>query len=76
MGKQDHSKGYDVDNVLAQVVWHNRQNNGDCPDTLTFWKDFSTNNLQEVEKFKQELVEQEDFEVISDAKKLNNIFNG
>tara|TARA_Y100000114_G_scaffold150817_1_gene166750 strand:- start:1502 stop:3472 length:1971 start_codon:yes stop_codon:yes gene_type:complete len=76
LGKQDHSKGYDVDNVLAQVVWHNRQNNGDCPDTLTFWKDFSTNNLQEVEKFKQELVEQEEFDVISDAKKLNNIFNG
>ena len=76
LGKKEHTKGYQSGNVIAQIAIHNREADGDHKiDTISYWKWYSESNKKWVEDNQDWLIDEGNYEVLSDAKKLYNQFN-
>lgn len=76
LGQQVQAMGYTVDNTLAQQKHHNRSSAGDhIVNTFDYWKWYSEENLRLVNDNKDNLIEREEYKVISDAKVMFERFN-
>jgi hypothetical protein len=78
LGQRVQSMGYTISNCIIQQKHHNRsQHDGDHNiSNVDYWKWYSKTNLEIVTKNQQYFIDNFEFEVLSDAKKLNEIFNG
>lgn len=78
LGQRQQSMGYTISNCIIQQKHHNRsQHNGDHNiSNVDYWKWYSKTNLEIVTKNQEYFINNFEFEVLSDARKLNEIFNG
>lgn len=78
LGRKKQSDGYTFENTFAQQKHHNRSDlEGDYDyTTLKYWSWYATENLKLVNDNKKYLVANDLYEVITDAKRLNECFNG
>ena len=77
LGQRKQSMGYTIHNCIVQQKHHNRSEN-DVDHNISnvdYWKWYSKANFDLVMKNKQHFITIGDFNVLSDAEKLNNIFN-
>lgn len=77
LGQRTQSMGYTIHNCIVQQKHHNRSEN-DVDHNISnvdYWKWYSKSNFDLVMKNKQHFITIGDFNVLSDAEKLNNIFN-
>jgi hypothetical protein len=77
LGQREQSMGYNILNCIIQQKHHNRsQHNGDHNiSNIGYWKWYSETNLKLVNENQEYFIKASQFEVLSDAKKLNDIFN-
>ena len=78
LGRKKQSDGYTFENTFAQQKHHNRSDlEGDYNyTTIEYWKWYATENLNLVNDNKEYLFDNDLLEVITDAKRLNECFNG
>ena len=71
------SMGYTISNCIIQQKHHNRsQHDGDHNiSNIGYWKWYSETNLKLVNENQEYFIKASQFEILSDAKKLNDIFN-
>jgi hypothetical protein len=78
LGQRKQSMGYTIQNCIVQQKHHNRSEN-DVDHNISnveYWKWYSKANFDLVMKNPDRFISIGEFEVLSDAKKLNEIFNG
>ena len=77
LGQREQSMGYTISNCIIQQKYHNRsQHDSDHNiSNIDYWKWFSKTNLELVSKNRNYFIDNSEFEVLSDAKKLNDLFN-
>ena len=78
LGRKKQSDGYTLENTFAQQKHHNRSDlEGDYNyTTLKYWSWYATENLKLVNDNIKYLLANDLFDVITDAKRLNECFNG
>jgi hypothetical protein len=77
LGQRKQSMGYTIDNCIIQQKYHNRSSDGDHnTSNVEYWKWAAKHNFDLVTKNQQHLVSIQAYEVLADARTLNNIFNG
>lgn len=77
LGQREQSMGYTISNCIIQQKHHNRsEHDGDHNiSNIGYWKWYSETNLKLVNKNQQYFINASQFEALSDARKLNDIFN-
>ncbi len=77
LGQKQQSMGYTINNCIVQQKHHNRSENdvNHNISNVDYWKWYSKTNLELVTKNQQHFVSANEFSVLADAEKLNNIFN-
>jgi hypothetical protein len=77
LGQKIQSIGYTIENCIVQQKHHNRSQHDSNHDisNVDYWKWYSAHNLKLVNDNKQYFIDLSEFEVLSDAVKLNNLFN-
>jgi hypothetical protein len=78
LGQRKQGMGYGIDNCIVQQKHHNRSEN-DVDHNISnvdYWKWYSKANFDLVTKNQKHFISIGEFDVLSDAKKLNEIFNG
>jgi hypothetical protein len=78
LGQRKQSMGYTIDNCIVQQKYHNRSSSDGDHNTsnVEYWKWATKHNFDLVTKNQQHLVSIQAYEVLADARTLNNIFNG
>lgn len=78
LGQRKQGMGYTIQNCIVQQKHHNRsENNVDHNiSNVDYWKWYSKTNLDLVNKNQQHFISIGEFDVLADAAKLNDIFNG
>jgi hypothetical protein len=78
LGQRKQSMGYTIENCIVQQKHHNcSENNVDHNiSNVEYWKWYSKLNLDLVTKNQEHFISINEFSVLADARKLNNIFNG
>jgi hypothetical protein len=77
LGQREQSMGYTISNCIVQQKHHNRSQHDSNHNisNVDYWKWYSKQNLKLVDDNKQYFIDLCEFEVLSDAVKLNNLFN-
>jgi hypothetical protein len=78
LGERIQTMGYGLDNCILQEKHHNRSAHGGNHNVtnIGYWEVYSKKNSELVNKHKQMFLDSEEYDVISDAKKFNEVFNG